>query len=211
LQDCSSKHYYAPAGKALPAVVLGVTGDTGEIGGQRLALPRDFLRVAADSSEQRLLEDLLRRVKWGCKRTKWACSMRDSRCGRCKPRSTRAMYADWWPVEQIPLSTKHMVGAHRQICLRRRKHPALAGIGFAGRLNPELLDRHAARSARRVLGSQSTPHAGPAAEGSAKQAISAILPLARANSRKSRGDRLLTQRHSRSSTLTSLEFGQLKH
>jgi len=228
LQGCPSKHYYAPAGKALPAVVLGVTGDTGEIGGQRLALPRDFLRVAAeDTREQRLIEDLLRRVKWrlqedemgvfdagfrvrqlqaagiaryvirlpknftarrnevapykGCGRrpiygelvrplprtynnraiprtppdatvswvedgrrikaevwydvvlsdvvpdpqaqtfhvyaihdpqfdTPWvlACPI------ELKPRSTRAMYADRWPVEQIPLSAKHMVGAHRQ-------------------------------------------------------------------------------------------------
>jgi hypothetical protein len=30
------------------------------------------------------------------------------------PVSVRAMYKDRWPVEQIPLSAKHMVGAHRQ-------------------------------------------------------------------------------------------------
>ena len=228
LQGCPSKHYYAPAGKALPAVVMGVTGDTGNIGGQRLALPRDFLRVAVtDASETRLLADLLRRVRWGLeedemgvfdagfkvrqmqvagierylvrlaknftahrnavapykgqgrhptygeivrplsrtyngktisetpadKTVSWvedgrwikaeiwydlvlpgvvpnpqaetfhvyaihdpkfenpwllACPL------KLKPRSTRDMYADRWPVEQIPLSAKHMVGAHRQ-------------------------------------------------------------------------------------------------
>ena len=31
-----------------------------------------------------------------------------------KPESVRAIYQDRWPVEQIPLSAKQMVGAHRQ-------------------------------------------------------------------------------------------------
>jgi len=31
-----------------------------------------------------------------------------------KPESVRAIYKDRWPVEQIPLSAKQMVGAHRQ-------------------------------------------------------------------------------------------------
>lgn len=228
LKGCPSKHYYAPAGKALPAVVMGVTGDTGEIGGQRLALPRDFLRVAADDTrEARLMEDLLQRVKWGLKEDEMgvfdagfkiqqmhqtglarylirlAKNFTAHRnevaaykgCGRyptygeivrplprtykgnqipgtppdktvswvedgrrivaemwydlvlpgvvpdpqaktlhvyaihapdfespwllacpikLKPRSIRDMYTDRWPVEQIPLSAKHMVGAHRQ-------------------------------------------------------------------------------------------------
>jgi|WetSurMetagenome_2_1015567.scaffolds.fasta_scaffold146414_2 hypothetical protein len=33
---------------------------------------------------------------------------------RLKPQSVRAIYQDRWPVEQIPLSAKQMVGAHRQ-------------------------------------------------------------------------------------------------
>lgn len=33
---------------------------------------------------------------------------------RLKPQSVRAIYKDRWPVEQIPLSAKQMVGAHRQ-------------------------------------------------------------------------------------------------
>ena len=228
LKKCPSKHYYGPAGKALPAVVMGVTGDTGEIGGQRLALPRDFLRVAAeDTSEARLMEDLLRRVKWGLHEDEMsvldagfkirqlqaagierylmrlaknftahrnevapykgqgrhptygeivrplARTYKDNQIpgtppdetmswdedGRqivaevwrnlvlpgvvpdpqaetfdayaihdpkfespwllacpikLNPRSIRDIYADRWPVEQIPLSAKHMVGAHRQ-------------------------------------------------------------------------------------------------
>lgn len=31
-----------------------------------------------------------------------------------KPESVRAIYRDRWPVEQVPLSAKQMVGAHRQ-------------------------------------------------------------------------------------------------
>ena len=31
-----------------------------------------------------------------------------------KPISVRAIYKDRWPVEQIPLSAKQMIGAHRQ-------------------------------------------------------------------------------------------------
>ena len=31
-----------------------------------------------------------------------------------KAESVRAIYKDRWPIEQIPLSAKHMVGAHRQ-------------------------------------------------------------------------------------------------
>lgn len=31
-----------------------------------------------------------------------------------KPESVRAIYKDRWPVEEVPLSAKHMVGAHRQ-------------------------------------------------------------------------------------------------
>ena len=33
---------------------------------------------------------------------------------KLKPQSVRAIYRDRWPVEQIPLSAKQMVGAHRQ-------------------------------------------------------------------------------------------------
>jgi len=31
-----------------------------------------------------------------------------------KPASVRAIYKDRWPVEQIPLSAKQMIGSHRQ-------------------------------------------------------------------------------------------------
>ena len=63
LKGCPSKHYYAPAGKALPAVIMGVVGVTGSLNGQRLAVPREFLRVEPDDpSEKSLQIALLKQV-----------------------------------------------------------------------------------------------------------------------------------------------------
>jgi len=63
LQGLNSKHYYAPAGKALPAVLIGLVGVTGSLNGQRLAVPRDVLRVSADDpSEAALKKALLQKV-----------------------------------------------------------------------------------------------------------------------------------------------------
>lgn len=64
LKDCPSKHYYAPAGKALPAVIIGVVGVTGNLHGQRLAVPREFLRVKLnDPSAKGLQIALLKQVR----------------------------------------------------------------------------------------------------------------------------------------------------
>ncbi len=56
LQDCPSKYYHPQAGKALPAIIMGVVGQTGSINGQRLALPRDFLRVESDDPSNSSLQ-----------------------------------------------------------------------------------------------------------------------------------------------------------
>jgi hypothetical protein len=63
LKDCPSKHYHPGANRALPAVIFGVVGEVGEIGGQRIACPRAFERVhPKEPSETRLWYDLLRWV-----------------------------------------------------------------------------------------------------------------------------------------------------
>ena len=59
LQDCPSKHYHPQAGKALPAIIMGVVGQTGSINGQRLALPRDFLRINSESPSNTALQTKL--------------------------------------------------------------------------------------------------------------------------------------------------------
>ena len=63
LKDCPSQHYHPAAQRALPAVIVGLVGEVGEINGQRLAVPRAIERVhPKDPREARLWEDLLRHV-----------------------------------------------------------------------------------------------------------------------------------------------------
>jgi hypothetical protein len=63
LKNCPSKHYHPIANRALPAVIFGIVAQTGEIGGQRVALPRTFERVSAqDGRESRLWAGMLRQM-----------------------------------------------------------------------------------------------------------------------------------------------------
>jgi hypothetical protein len=45
LRNCPTTHYDHRAGKALPAIVLGIIGRVGQVGTQRLLLPLGFLRA----------------------------------------------------------------------------------------------------------------------------------------------------------------------
>jgi hypothetical protein len=66
LKHAPSVHYHPVAQRALPAVILGLAGEVGEIGGQRLVLPRRIERVhPGDGSEKRLWADLLKQVGKG--------------------------------------------------------------------------------------------------------------------------------------------------
>jgi hypothetical protein len=66
LKTCPSKHYPPGAQRGLPAVIVGLIGEVGELNGQRLALPRAIERVhPKDPSEGRLWQDLLKQVKTG--------------------------------------------------------------------------------------------------------------------------------------------------
>src|SRR4051794_38589431 len=51
LRHCPTTHYRADAGKALPAIPLGLIGRVGEVGGQRLAVLQDVVR--ADPTDPR--------------------------------------------------------------------------------------------------------------------------------------------------------------
>jgi hypothetical protein len=64
LANCPSQHYHPGANRALPAVIFGVIGEVGEIGGQRIACPLAFERVhPKDPSEKRLWQSLLHWVQ----------------------------------------------------------------------------------------------------------------------------------------------------
>lgn len=63
LKHCPSQHYHPTAGRALPAVIMGMIGDVGHIGDQRLALPRNLMRVQQRAPDETTLQmDLLRQV-----------------------------------------------------------------------------------------------------------------------------------------------------
>jgi hypothetical protein len=59
LRGCPTAHYHGAAGRALPAIPLGLIARVGSVGAQRLALPLAFVRAAADdprpSTHARLL------------------------------------------------------------------------------------------------------------------------------------------------------------
>src|SRR5207253_2133176 len=51
LQDCPTKHYSSAAGKALPAIPLGIAARVGTVGTQRLAVP--CLLIRGEPTEDR--------------------------------------------------------------------------------------------------------------------------------------------------------------
>jgi hypothetical protein len=64
LAACPTKHYASAAGKALPAIPLGVAARIGSVGVQRLAVPLLLVRAATtDASEADLQARLLRQTQ----------------------------------------------------------------------------------------------------------------------------------------------------
>jgi len=233
LKHCPSKHYHPGANRALPAVIIGISGEVGELNGKRIALPRAFERVhPKNPSEAHLWEEMLKKVKKGLQEDEiavidagmkisdlqeagleryelrlavnftarrnflpkhelgrkpkygavvrplarkykdktlaatvpdetytWIENQRELRAEvwrqlvlkhmtpdeenktfdvyaiydpdfpqpwllavplKLKPESVHAIYKDRWPVEQIPLAAKQMVGAHRQFVSNRK-------------------------------------------------------------------------------------------
>jgi hypothetical protein len=64
LKNCPSQHFHPAAGRALPAVIIGLVAEVGELNGQHLASPRAIERVhPQDPGEARLWQTLLHRLK----------------------------------------------------------------------------------------------------------------------------------------------------
>jgi hypothetical protein len=63
LQGCSTKHYHPQAGKALQAIVLGLVGRVGRVGGQRVVVLTALVRSDPEApTESTLRARLLQRV-----------------------------------------------------------------------------------------------------------------------------------------------------
>ena len=64
LQGLFSKYYNSVAEKALPAVILGLVAQIGQVEGKRIALPQSIVRVhPQDPSETALKKELLKKVR----------------------------------------------------------------------------------------------------------------------------------------------------
>src|SRR5215217_646782 len=66
LRGCPTTHYHGVAGKALPAIPLGLIARVGRVGSQRLPLPVAFVRADADdpsagAHQRRLVREAARR------------------------------------------------------------------------------------------------------------------------------------------------------
>lgn len=67
LAGCPTQHYDATAGKALPAIPLGIVARIGSVGGQRLGLPLALVRAdPADPRPRVHLRELVRRARAVC-------------------------------------------------------------------------------------------------------------------------------------------------
>ena len=59
LRWLQTKHYYPPAGKSLPAVVLGLIARVGSVDGQRVAVITDLVRADPDDPSESSLQTLV--------------------------------------------------------------------------------------------------------------------------------------------------------
>lgn len=59
LQGCPTSHYSAEAGKALPAIVLGIIARVGSVGGQRFGLPLGLVRADPTDPSPRVHQQAL--------------------------------------------------------------------------------------------------------------------------------------------------------
>lgn len=56
LKGCRTKHYHPQAGKALPAIVLGLIARVGSVNGQRVALLNEVVRADPDDPAEASLQ-----------------------------------------------------------------------------------------------------------------------------------------------------------
>jgi hypothetical protein len=165
LRGCPTKHYRAEAGRALPAIVLGLVVRVGVVAGQRLGLPVAFVRAEpTDPSPRALLRRLVRTAQTHLAADEILVADREFGVGLLQeadvprypeplllatplpldPDVARRLYRDRWPVEQLPLAAKQMIGAERQFvhdpetCQRLPELALLAGacLSYAAATSP---------------------------------------------------------------------------
>ena len=96
----------------------------------------------------------------------------------------RGLYRDRWPIEQVPLAAKQMLGAARQFVFAPESVQRLPELTlFVGSMLSYLAATLPA-APHRLLGPQPQAHTGALAPPAGTDAFSAILPFASATSQK---------------------------
>jgi hypothetical protein len=67
LRECATSHYHGAAGRALPAIPVGLVARAGSAAGQRLALPLAFVRADGDDPSPAAAVRERRRAGAGCR------------------------------------------------------------------------------------------------------------------------------------------------
>ncbi len=114
LQDCPTSHYSAEAGRALPAIPMGLIGRVGSVGGQRLAQPLAFVRADAADPRASTHERLVVRAA----------------VQRCAEDEVLAFDAGFGlALLQEEGATRFVVRCAKNATFRRREAPAYQGHG----------------------------------------------------------------------------------
>jgi len=114
LQGCPTTHYHAEAGRALPAIPLGLVARIGRAGGQRLALLRTIVRADAADPRPGAQERLLVRAA----------------VARCADEEALVLDAGFGvALLQEEGATRYVVRLAKNSTFRRATPPAYAGRG----------------------------------------------------------------------------------
>ena len=137
LQDCLTSHYQAEAGRALPAIPVGLIGRVGSVGGQRLAQPLAYVRADAADPRSRTHERLLVRAA----------------VQRCAEHEVLVFDAGFGlALLQEEGATRFVVRCAKNATFRRRAAPA-----YQGRGRPRRAGRSGARCRAPIAGAPSPP------------------------------------------------------
>ncbi len=114
LQGCATSHYHGPAGKALPAIPVGLVARVGSVGAQRLGLPLALVRADPEDPSTAAHERALLRA------TKQALADDDA-----------AVLDAGFEIRQLQEAdvTRYVVRAAKNVTGRRAVPPAYPGRG----------------------------------------------------------------------------------
>jgi hypothetical protein len=114
LQGCATRHYHGPAGKALPAIPVGIVARVGSVGTQRLGLPLVLVRAGTTDPSTAAHERALVRA-----------------AVQAAARDDALVFDAGFEIRQLQEAgaTRYVVRAAKNVTARRATVPAYAGRG----------------------------------------------------------------------------------